>query len=85
MRGCLVWQEFITVVTLTSIVRHREAHAMHRDVLLDMCEQNTTKELALWLQQFQWDSLRTLHGISLLQRMASDGLFVFPTRLNVLK
>ena len=70
MHGCLVWQEFNTVVTLPSIVRQKEAHAMHRDVLLGMCEHNTTKEQTLWLQQFQWDSLRTLHGISLLQRMA---------------
>ena len=82
MHGFLVWQEFNTVVTLTSIVRQKEAHAMHRDVLLGMREHNTTKEQALWLQQFHWHNLRTIHGISLLQRMASDGLFVFPNHTH---
>ena len=79
MHGCLVWQDFNTVVTLTTMVRQNETQAMLRNVLLGIREYKTTKEQALWLQQFQWDNLRTLHGTSLLQRMASDGLFVFPT------
>ena len=79
MHGCLVWQEFDTAVTLTTIVRQNESQAMLREVLLNMREYKTTEVQAKWLQQFQWDNLRKSHGTTLLQRMNSDSLFVFPT------
>ena len=85
MHGCLVWKEFDTAVTLTTLVRQNESQAMLREVLLGMCEYKTTEEQAKWLQQFQWDNLRNTHDTNLLQRMSSDSLFVFPTHAEELK
>ena len=82
IHGSLVWQEFNTAVTLTTMVRQNESQAMLRDVLLGMREYKTTREQALWLQQFQWDNLRISLGVDLLSRMNSDGLFVFPSHAD---
>ena len=47
-----------------------------------MREYKTTKEQAIWLQRFQWASLRLSCGKDVLSRIYSEGLFVFPVHYD---
>ena len=42
-------------------------------------EYKLSKEQAAWLQEFQWDRLKSRYGDELSKRMEMSGLFVFPT------
>ena len=50
----------------------------YRSVLTAVREQKVVPEQARWLQQFQWDRLKSQYGESLMKQMEDSGLFVFP-------
>ena len=83
MHGTLVWKEFQTAVNLKSIVRQGLKEQQFKNVLLSLRTYSTTPEQAIWLQQFQWADLQSKYGISFMSRMSDEGLFVFPTHLEV--
>ena len=79
LHGSLVWQAFTTVVNLKTMVRQREEEHQLRDVLIALRESKVTADQAKWLQNFLHHNLKSKYGDKLLQRMNSNGLFVFPT------
>ena len=46
---------------------------------MSLRQYKSTKEQALWLQQFQWNRLKSVYGEDLMQRVDTYGLFVFPS------
>ena len=68
LHGVSVWKEFKTAETLTEIVRQDESQNELRATLDAMREYKTSKEQAVWLQQFQWENLRSSYGEDLLSR-----------------
>jgi hypothetical protein len=78
IHGSLIWKDFNQAVTLTTIIRQDNDQQQLKNTLLSMREYTTTKEQAMWLQNFQWNRLKTSHGPELMQRMLTTGLFVFP-------
>ena len=79
LHGVLVWNDFQTVVGLQNIIRQGNEEQVFRDVLMSLRQYKTTKEQALWLQQFQWDRLKSVYGEDLMLRMDTCGLFVLPS------
>ena len=82
LHGAIVWKEFQTAVTLSSIIRQNADEAELKEALMAMRTYSLSPAQANWLQQFQWDSLKITHGPSLLERMTKCGLFVFPTHAD---
>ena len=81
LHGALVWREFRVAVALKTIIRQNQSQAQLREVLMSMREHITTQQQAKWLQQFQWDNLKSTYGEQLMQDMSAHGLYVFPTHL----
>ncbi|XP_021373892.1 ATP-dependent DNA helicase PIF1-like [Mizuhopecten yessoensis] len=79
MHGVLVWKEFDRVVHLQNIIRQSQSEKHLRELLSALREYQASPVQAQWLQQFQWNNLRTRYGNELLQSMSEEGLFVFPT------
>ena len=79
LHGAIVWQEFQTVVNLKTSIRQGEEEHELRDVLSALREYKLSSEQAKWLQNFQHHNLKTKYGNELLQKMHSNGLFVFPS------
>lgn len=79
MHGHLVWKDFNTAVSLKTIIRQGEQERELRDLLTNLRAYKASPSQAKWLQQFQWDNLKKTNGDLLLSRMATNGLFVFPT------
>jgi hypothetical protein len=61
MHGHLVWQDFQTAVSLTTIIRQGEEEKELRDVLNNLRQYKATPSQAKWLRQFQWDNLKEKH------------------------
>lgn len=79
LHGALVWKEFVTAVTLSTIIRQKESQTQLKDVLMCLRNNSLSNDQAKWLQNYQWDNLKKSHGQLLLDKMMQDGLFVFPT------
>ena len=79
IHGTLIWQEFNTAVTLTTLVRQSDQEIQLRNVLNALRKYEVSPQQAKWLQKFQWNSLKSEFGPDLLWRMKQYGLCVFPT------
>ena len=79
IHGVLIWKEFETVVELQNIIRQANDEQVYRNVLMALREYKLSKEQAAWLQELQWDRLKSRYGDELSKRMEMSGLFVFPT------
>ena len=83
LHGALVWQQFKHAVTLNTIVRQNNEEQEFKNVLMSLRNSTLTSSQAKWLQKFQWSDLRYSQGANLLDRMASRGIFVFPSNNEV--
>ena len=79
MHGAMVWKTFDQAVILTTSIRQSDDEPMFRNVLSSLREYKCSDDQAKWLQKFQWDDLKNDYGTSLIERMSTSGIFVFPT------
>ncbi|WAQ97057.1 hypothetical protein MAR_029747, partial [Mya arenaria] len=83
LHGVIAWKEFDHVVNLSCVVRQNEAEAQLKSVLSSLRDYSVTPEQYKWLQYFQWQNLISVYGNNVLNDIANEGLFVFPTHKQV--
>ena len=79
MHGFLVWKQFKHAVELKTVVRQNMEQSDLKSVLSSLRQYDATSEQSKWLQQFQWENLKSRYGQSSMEEMAEHALHVFPT------
>jgi hypothetical protein len=75
----MVWQSFTTVVTLGKVMRQDETEVQLKNVLERLRMYSSTREDCHWLQGYQWHNITQKYGQDVVEQMAKNALFAFPT------